>query len=444
MPNPSSQSTRLAAGWITCAALFLAACSGGGGGGGGGAAPAAATASAATSSVTLAWSDANGPVAGYSVYVQRDEGAFKHELDVPRATVTLTGEPGSTARVIVVAFAATREYGPGSPSSPLFTFPALDGSSDATDDSAGTEDVASTGGSSGQDPDSEPASEPEAPAEQEPDTDLAGTFVWQAGDALRLTDAALETTRLFARPADAQLAAVADFDADGQGDLLWVGPSAQLSYASGDALRGSDPISLVDLGALDADEQVIGAGDFDGDGDGDVLVEHAEAIRARLTAPGTPAIVELGTSAQAQLVGIADFDGNASDDVAWRATTGALVVWLMEGGSAGASVQVALPTDFQMIGAGDFDGSGAAELALRGPSGSVYLLHALATSPAFEATDLANALAWRTAGAVDLDRDGSEELVLVGTDAIRIAGLPGEELLALDPASPWQLVALLP
>ena len=82
--------------------------------------------------------------------------------------------------------------------------------------------------------------------------------MWQAGDGFRLTDADLETTRLFERPYDgAQHAGVADFDADGQGDLLWAGASAQLGYTSGSALRsGADPIPVVELGALAVDERV--------------------------------------------------------------------------------------------------------------------------------------------------------------------------------------------
>ena len=77
----------------------------------------------ATRASSSAWSDANGPVAGYSVYVQREHGAFKHEIDVSASSVTLRGDPGSTARVTVVAFDSRRAFGPSSPSSPLFTFP---------------------------------------------------------------------------------------------------------------------------------------------------------------------------------------------------------------------------------------------------------------------------------------------------------------------------------
>src|SRR5215472_11593268 len=111
MPRARSLRTRAALRAL-CAAWWLAAC--GGGGGGGGAAPSGSPAAAApqSSSVTLAWVGANGPVAGYSVYVQRGgDGPFNHEVDVTQPSATLHGAPGSSARVIVVAFDAASTYG---------------------------------------------------------------------------------------------------------------------------------------------------------------------------------------------------------------------------------------------------------------------------------------------------------------------------------------------
>jgi hypothetical protein len=448
MPRPSTQPLRLAA-WGS--AVLLAACSGGGSGGGG-SASGGTTTSGATTNVTLAWSKASGPVAGYAVYVQRDGGAYKHEYDVSQPQVTVAGSPGSTASVIVVAFDAVHAQGPTSPSSRPFTFPPV-----ATSTTAASEAGAVSVAAAGANPvDSGSASTTDAVAttaavtapSEEPTSALPGTLVWASGDAFRLTDAALQTTRLFAPPAEgAQLAAVADFDADGQGDLLWVDASSQLAYTPGSALRSTaaDPIPPVAFGALAADERVIGAGDFDGDGDGDLLIASGDAIRVRLSLPGTaPAIVELGTASQAVLTGVADFDGNGSEDIAWRASTGALVLWLLDRGNLAASVEVALAGSLEPLGVGDFDGDGAAEVALRAPNGTAYIVHPLAATPSLVATDLTNTDVWYPVGADDLDGDGSDELVLATGGAIRIARLPGDQILSLELASPWQLVALLP
>src|SRR5262245_30594767 len=125
MPNPSARSHRTSiAIRAVLAVVWFAACSGGGSGGGGGptSTPSASPA-AGSSSVTLAWNKAVGPVAGYSVYVQRGSDGFKHEADVTQARVTLSGEPGTKARVKVLAFDARNTHGPSSPSSVQFTFP---------------------------------------------------------------------------------------------------------------------------------------------------------------------------------------------------------------------------------------------------------------------------------------------------------------------------------
>jgi hypothetical protein len=444
---PRTRSSRLALGAATCTA-FLAACSGGGGGGGGGAA-APGGAAANKTSITLAWADANGPVVGYSVYVQRGDGAFKHEADVTASSVTLHGDPGSTASVTVAAFDANRAYGPSSPTSPKFTFPNLDGATNASAQSSasasasvasGGESVAAAFNAS-TDPSPSPTPEPS------PEPTLPGTLVWQADEAFLVTDTALAATRFFTRPEQgAQLAAMGDFDADGHGDLLWVSATAQLGYTSGSAVRSvSDPISLVDLGALAPDERVLGAGDFDGDGDGDVLVASGDVVRVRLTAAGgEPAVTELGTASQAMLAGITDFDGNGSEDIAWRSSTGGLVLWLMDHGSLSTSVEVALPEVLDPIGTGDFDGDGTGEIALRSGDGSVFLVHPLVAQPQLEPTDLAGTSPWAPVGDADLDDDGSDELVLAAAGAVRIAGLPGDEVLSLESGSPWRLVALLP
>ena len=105
----------------------------------------------------------------------------------------------------------------------------------------------------------------------------------------------------------------------------------------------------------------------------------------------------------------------------------------MDGGRASASVEVALSIDFDVIGVGDFDGDGAAEVATRDPGGNVFVVRPLAAPPAFEATDLANTQGWTGMGAVDLELDRSDELVLVSAEAIRFAGLPGDQVVALDP-----------
>src|SRR5207247_10056628 len=192
MAKPSARSPRITATLqILCAGLWLAACSGGGGGGS--AAPAASPASPAaqTSSVTLAWRAAQGPVAGYSVFVQRGNGAYKHEADVPQTRATVYGEPGSTARVIVTAFDRSKAHGPNSPSSPQFTFPAANASSagaSAATAGASTSAVYYTAASQVSPLLASTDATSAATSSETPAAELAGgALVWQAGHGFRRT-----------------------------------------------------------------------------------------------------------------------------------------------------------------------------------------------------------------------------------------------------------------
>jgi len=435
---------------FACALLF-AACSDGGGGGGG---PVlgTTTAPAGTSSVTLAWEEAEGPVEGYEVYVQRASGPFEQEEDVSGPEVTVTGTPGTTARVVVVAFDSEDKKGPSSPPSPRFTFP--DPSAQAEAASAPATAAAASYAVAGAGVETIARARPadagdDADADERPDAShLAGGLVWQAGDALRVTNAHLETTQLFSRPApDARLAAVGDFDGDGFGDLLWVDETGGLAFTPTASLA-EDPVEtpVFAFGLLEADERVAGAGDFDGDGVGDLLIRRADdTVHLWFTMPGDVVeMVEVGSARGSTLIGVGDFDGNGSDDLAWTAGGGLLVLWLVDGMGARDSVEVAFGAEIEITGTGDFDGNGAAEVAVRDVHGDVFVVHPLRDSAAFEATDLADAQAWKSVGSTDLDRDGTDDLVLLGEGALRTAYLPGDAVLPLDPASPWSLIALLP
>jgi VCBS repeat protein len=449
MPSPSARWVRRASAVsIVCGALLLAACSSGGSGGDSAVMSASGPSASATSTnVTLAWSPADGPVNGYSVFVQRDGmGGFDHEQDVAAPQVVLSGEPGHQARVIVAAFDASHMHGPSSPPSPTITFPGVQTAAAASAPPASSAASSATGASSTAG-DAAKSTASDAKSDPAPIA-LAGALVWQSGDSMRVTDAALATELQFTRPAGAALVAVSDFDADGLADLLWVGISESgartVGFTPSTALREGETAPVVALGELGEGERVLGAGDFDGDGHADVLVASADSVHAWLVGPDAAhGVSELGTTGAASFVGIGDFDATGTEDVAWRTAEGVIVLWLMDGGQAHSSVEVALDAGLDAIATGDFDGDGAAELAVRDAQGAVFRLQPLAAQAALEATDLAGAQDWRAVGAADLDRDGNDELVLAGAQAIRIAGMPGDEVVSLSDAD-WQLVALIP
>ena len=445
MPAPCAQNlmraARLAA---ICGMLALAACGGGGGGGssGGG----GVTTQAQTSTVTLKWAAAAGPVKGYDVWVQRNGGRWRVEQKVASSKIVLKGAPGDKAKLAVGGYDSKGRRGPISVPSPAFKFPADE--PEPAQQPTGNPNPSpnptppSNPGGSGEPTQSEPANQPVDPAE------LVGGILWQSERILRVTSPWLETLLAFVTPTPAtQLAGTGDFDGDDLDDPLWVDESGLLSFTPLAALAsGAQSPAPVVLGMLDATEQVLGSGDFDADGHEDVLVLGANGrVDAWLSDPsGASAIVPVGNAGTAQLAVVRDFDANGSDDLVWRGADGALQIWLMDDSTPAASVELPLDPALEILAAGDFDGDASAELAVRDATGRVLLLFPLAAAP-LEPVDagVADTLGWPVLGSADLDGDGGDDLAFASDEALRSAYLPGEEVQPLDPNSPWAPIALL-
>ena len=76
-----------------------------------------------------------------------------------------------------------------------------------------------------------------------------------------------------------------------------------------------------------------------------------------------------------------DFDGNGLSDIAWRDTSGNVVVWSMNGGKVLPAPLTgtvsSVPTNWQIVGQRDFNGDGKADLLWRDNLGntSIWFLY---------------------------------------------------------------------
>jgi hypothetical protein len=147
-------------------------------------------------------------------------------------------------------------------------------------------------------------------------------------------------------------AAVADFDANGQADILWANPTngEHWLWRNGDRTT-SQKVSYQNGGANVPTSWIAkGAGDFNRDDTADIFWENSDGNTAIWLMNGSSWIGEVATGARGGGVvfqGIGDFNGDASADVLWRSIDGTLKIWFngsMTGGVDGMKSKLEGPS----------------------------------------------------------------------------------------------------
>ncbi len=166
--------------------------------------------------------------------------------------------------------------------------------------------------------------------------------------------------------------APADFNGDGQPDLLWHNVSTGATvvwYMSGTTFTSQAALPPVP----DINWQVVGIGDFSGDRKPDVVWRNAATGQnvvwimngaTFVSQTVLPAVADTNW----QIAGAADFNGDGNADIVWRnRVTGVNVVWIMNGATFVS--QTVLPavadTAWKIMAAGDLDGNGKTDLVWR-------------------------------------------------------------------------------
>jgi beta-glucanase (GH16 family) len=194
-----------------------------------------------------------------------------------------------------------------------------------------------------------------------------------------------------ARPdASWSVAAVGDFNGDGQSDILWRDQNGTLVDWSmnGSQIASDNEITLQGSPATpDASWSIAAVGDFNGDGRSDILWRNANgtlvdwtmngsqiASDNEITMQGSPAAPDSSWN----VVAVGDFNGDGQSDILWRNANGTLVDWAMNGSQVASSQQVtsqgspATPdASWQIAQIGDFNGDGTSDILWRNSGGAL-------------------------------------------------------------------------
>jgi 6-phosphogluconolactonase (cycloisomerase 2 family) len=236
-----------------------------------------------------------------------------------------------------------------------------------------------------------------------------GDVLWQRSDGTVAT-AARELPRI---SSDWQIEGAADFDADGDADILWQHDDGRVvtwEMQNGQLLTTHN----VAIGSGGWDIEHLG--DFDGDGDADILWRHTgggvvtwemedgQLVRTHSVASAPSAWRVDGTG---------DFDGDGDADILWRHTTaGAVVTWEMEDGElVSTHILPTVGTSWQIRGTGDFDGDGDADILWRHTGGAVVVWEMedgeFVTNHNLPTVDAS----WQISGTEDFDSDGDADIL---------------------------------
>lgn len=166
----------------------------------------------------------------------------------------------------------------------------------------------------------------------------------------------------------------------------------------------------------------VGVGDFNGDGQPDIFwrneisgVNYIWYLAGNNFIGGaTPPGVPVGAGWQAKVVGDLNRDGYA--DVVWQQqNTGEYLVWLMQGGSIVGGGSIGIPgAQWSLVASGDMNKDGRDDLIWQNVNnGKLYVWYMNGTAFLGGASlpSVAPSLGWTLAGAIDLNRDGQDDLV---------------------------------
>jgi hypothetical protein len=177
----------------------------------------------------------------------------------------------------------------------------------------------------------------------------------------QIEDGVLREETTFPGPADSKPTVVGDLDGDGRADLLFPHAGATTLWLMG----AGGALSEATLAAPPGNRRLACSADFDTDGDLDLLWQP--------TAPGPPVLWQMDGNAVGDSITLAGFaagsweaatcsdtDGDGHSEIVWRNPADEqLRIWAIQGGTVASTVTVSgIDPSWAALAAGDFDGDG--------------------------------------------------------------------------------------
>jgi hypothetical protein len=217
-------------------------------------------------------------------------------------------------------------------------------------------------------------------------------------------------------PKITRMALAADFNGDGQSDLISQTSDGKVSLALNSGGTFTEIVSPYN-GVVSA-WNIVGTGDFNGDGRTDLLWQGptgAIVVWLNNGASAPTVLTVYGGVSVWRIVGVADLDHNGSPDFIWQSPTGQVVVWLMDGLNLLSAQYIwNAPSIWRVVGAGDFNGDGDADLLWQGTTGTLvaWMMHGitLASAP----TIYGGTTPWLAVSVGDVNGDGKPDIVWRG------------------------------